>query len=317
MISYTWRPELSPAELADVDGLLAQAAADDEEAGFSTANPRAAAPYRGIAMHLLVAFASGPHTGAGYPGSVGPLAAYLRLDVSGGAGDASLVVRPEFRSHGIATLLLECLAADPRGWTAIPGLRELRAWAHGSHPAAERARSRVGGVTSGIVYKTLRPLGGRQPFAALPARLARQPASAPPREVLPGHQRAMAPTDRATLARARLLLRSATGGGGILVGADDRDPATFPACLALTGTVAEGRGPRTVGLPTADLPAAELRDLLAQGLLEVQAAGARTTQLYIDALHSTAVLVARELGFEHDHSDCRYALPLGESAVSH
>lgn len=304
MISYAWRDELSRAERSEVDDLLAQAVVYDEEAGFSTADPRADAPGEGFTRHLLVttllhrrAYAAPGETPAV------PLAAYLRVDVCRGAGDVQLVVHPGLRSHGIATLLLERLAAEPCGWAAIPGLRELRAWAHGSHPTAHRARSRRGAVVSGTVFKTLRPVGGPRPCQASPAQLARLPASSPPAEISPGHQRAMAPADRATLARASLLLRPEEGGGGILVGVDARDPAAFPACVALTG------GP--------GLSPAELATLLGQGLREVQLAGARVAQLYVDALDSRVVQAARELGFEHDQSDCRYVLGVREIPAGH
>ena len=293
MITYSWRTTLAGAELGDVENLLEQAVEYDAEAGFSTATP--AATGGGEVHHLLVSIAP-----PGERGSVAldrlpdvPVVAYLRLDVRGDVADVQLVVRPEFRSHGVATLLAELLDEQPTGWSSIAGVRRLRAWAHGAHPAAERMARRFGAHMDHALFKTLRFIGGSRPFVGDEVGAAVEPAPDGPAEMVEGHLAGIAPGERSVLARGRTLL--ATSVGSVLVGVDEKDPAAQPACVALD------RDGVTAG---------DLRVLLATALLRVQADGARVAQMYVDALSEAFVGASRELGFQHDQSDLLYVRPL-------
>ncbi|WP_406034991.1 GNAT family N-acetyltransferase [Nocardioides sp. NBC_00163] len=293
MITYAWRTTLAGAELEDVESLLEQAVEYDAEAGFSTAAPTAVGG--GAVHHLLVSIAP-----PGERGSVAldrlpdvPVVAYLRLDVRGDVADVQFVVRPEFRSHGVATLLAELLDEQPTGWSSFAGLRRLRAWAHGAHPAAERMARRFGARVDHALFKTLRFIGGSRPFVGDEVGAAVEPAPDGPAEMIEGHLAGIAPGERSVLARGRT--RLATPVGSVLVGVDEKDPAAQPACVALD---------------PAGVTAGDLRALLATALLRVQADGARVAQMYVDALSEAFVGASRELGFQHDQSDLLYVRPL-------
>lgn len=139
MIDHEWHRELGDDDTRAVRQMLTESAAADAEAGFSGPSlDRRSVPGT---SHLLVRLRSwGP--GSGGPGP-GALAAYLRLDPDPqGPATVSYVVRPELRSLGISTLLVERLGLDlgtAGGWSV---------WACGDHPAAERMARRFGvGVT--------------------------------------------------------------------------------------------------------------------------------------------------------------------------
>lgn len=289
MIELAWSETLDPQRQADVEELLAAAVEYDAEAGFSTARPVASAA--GSVHHLVVTIAPAGQRGSGVLDALPdvPLVAYLRVDVVDGAGHVQFVVRPEFRSHGIATLMAELLA-EPGGWSSVPGLRELRAWSHGGHPAADRMARRFGARVEHGVFKTLRLIGGSRPFEVERGDVRVAPAGGPPLVLAPGHEDAMAPQELAVLGAASELLAVAGADGAVRVGVE---PTTGAASLA----VENPRAPRDT-----------LRVLLGQGLVEVQSRGARVAQLFVDALLDDFVGVTRELGFEHDQTDFLYVL---------
>lgn len=295
MISWGWRQCLSDDELSDVGGLLAAAAAYDEQAGFSTATPRA--PAQGVVRHLLVTM---PPRGARGSAKLDRLpdvrvVAYLRVDVVGATGDVQFVVHPEFRSLGIATLLVERLAVEHDGWTAVPELRMVNAWSHGAHPAAERMKMRLGANVTAAVIKTLRPVGGSRPLRGDSSGVVEAAGGEVP-ELVANHHLALTPADQAVLCRAAATLSLTGVPGGVVVGSDPDQPDRTLACLALLRHGAAARE--------------ELAQLLLQGLLVLQRDGARMVQCYLDALDDEVVAVSRSLGFEHDQSDLRYELNL-------
>jgi mycothiol synthase len=291
VIEFAWSEELSAAALEDVEALLAAAVEYDAEAGFSTARPTALAA--GAVSHLVVTIAPSGQRGSSSLDALPdvPLVAYLRLDVTDGVGHAQFVVRPEFRSHGIATLMAELLA-EPGGWSAVPGLQEVRAWSHGGHPAADRMAQRCCARAEHGVFKTLRLIGGSRPFVADRGDVRVEPVGGRPRVLAPGHEDAMAPQELAVLGAASERLSVVGAGDGVRLGVE---PGTGAASIA----VDEPRASRE-----------ELRVLLAQALVEVQARGARVAQLFVDALVDDFVGVTRELGFEHDQTDLLYVLPV-------
>lgn len=288
MIELAWSEELGAATSSDVEALLAAAVEYDAEAGFSTARPAAAAA--GAIHHLVVTIAPAGQRGSGALDALPdvPLVAYLRLDVVDGVGEAQLVVRPDFRSHGIATLMAELLA-EPGGWSAVPGLREIHAWSHGGHPAADRMSRRFGARVEHGVFKTLRLIGGSRPYGAERGDVRIVPATGRPLVLVPGHEDAMAPQELALLGAASDLLSVVGTEGAVRVGLAEGGRASL--------AVEDPHAPREV-----------LRILLAQALVEVQERGARVAQLFVDALVEDFVGVSRELGFEHDQTDFLYVL---------
>jgi mycothiol synthase len=292
MISHQWHDEV-PGHLAgELEGLIADAADYDAEAGFSTARPALGPPDGATTHHLLVSM---PPKGARGSADLDSLpdvrvVASLRLDVADGVGDLQLVVRREFRSLGVATLLFENLRDEPAGWKALPELEWVTGWSHGSHPAAERLSRRFGAGEARTLLKTLCLLGGRTPFAA-PDRLAR-PVSDPITdlpEAAPGHVAAMAPADRAACERLDRSLQL-EGGGRALVGPPVEDEPSTAALIVLDQGVDKDH----------------VATLLASALVDLQERGARLVQLYVDAGDEAVLHASRELGFFHDQSDRLY-----------
>lgn len=300
MITYAWHDELGPDDGAEVAELLAEAAAYDAEAGFSTARPAGDGGERPDATrHLVVTMPPPGERESPFLDRLPDVrvVAYLRLDVRDATGTVQLVVRPPFRSLGIATLLLERLRDEPEGWSTVPGLRSLRGWAHGTHPAAERLSSRFGAVATRAVFKTLRPVGGSHEVVGGGAR---EPARGEPRalpEIVVDHDRALAPADAEARRRAGAPLCLADVPGEALLATDPVHPGAVPALLAL--------------LRAEHQSVAEARALLEAALAEARAAGARVVQLYVDALDEDFVSAARLAGFEHDQSDFLYELAVG------
>ncbi len=300
MITTTWYETLPGDDLTEVRGLLEEAAEHDEEAGFSTAVPDARSPAGGTTRHLVVTI---PPRGQRESPHLDRLpdvrvVAYLRLDVVAGAGTVQLVVRPDFRSLGVATLLFELLAVEPDGWRSVPDLRVLRAWAHGEHPAAHRMKQRFGGQVVNAVFKTLRPVGGNRPFRGEGLGDARRDPTEGVPDIAEGHGQTLAPGDRAVLARARTRIQVADDEDRAFAGVDPTDPAGTTACVAFIRSNRSTGGDAPVGA------------LLSQALLDVQQGGARIAQLYVDALDEAFVAASRELQFVHDQSDVLYTLRL-------
>jgi mycothiol synthase len=132
MITCSWRTGFDAGEEREVGEMLAAAAEADAEAGFPAVS--LGQSYPDDARHLVVRLL--PDSRPGHEGS-SPVAAYLRVepDPDGGAATVRYVVRPEFRSRGISTLLVEKIGLDLEA-------SGLRVWARGDHPAAQRMARR-------------------------------------------------------------------------------------------------------------------------------------------------------------------------------
>jgi mycothiol synthase len=152
MITVEVRDELSDEESVELVAMISEAAAYDEEAGFSSVDLRSDLDGNTEVFHVLTRLTPGLH------GSTDtPLAAYLRLSVDrAGGAVAQMVVRPEYRSLGIATLTLETLSAlEGTGWAGT-GAVSISCWARGDHPAAERMSGRFGAEIEGATWTLLR-----------------------------------------------------------------------------------------------------------------------------------------------------------------
>jgi mycothiol synthase len=153
MITVEFRDELEPAEAAELAAMIAEAAAYDEEAGFSTASPNVGDSDAEVEVFQMVArLTPGMHGSADTP-----LVAFLRLDVDrSGAAIAQMIVRRGYRSLGIGTLMVERLAERAGPGFAGTGAISVTTWAHGSHPAADRMARRFGAAESRIRWRLLR-----------------------------------------------------------------------------------------------------------------------------------------------------------------
>jgi mycothiol synthase len=156
MITYSWRTGFDSEEEREVGEMLAAAASADAEAGFPAVS--LSQPYPDDARHLVVRLL--PDDRPGHEGS-SPVAAYLRIEPGPDGGPATVryVVRPEFRSRGISTLLVEKIGLDLEA-------SGLRVWARGDHPAAQRMARRfesAGIRTARREWQLLAPLRDSEP----------------------------------------------------------------------------------------------------------------------------------------------------------
>ncbi len=144
MIFHEWRAEVDGAEREELRQLFTEAALEDTENGFATFDLDDPVPAG--SRYLLVWLLSDERTGRALPDPT--LAGCLRLepvDDHPGRAEVRLVVHPDLRSRGIATLLYEQVGLDVQadgGW-AGSGCSELCCWAVGNHPAAYRMSLRL------------------------------------------------------------------------------------------------------------------------------------------------------------------------------
>ncbi|GAB2857989.1 hypothetical protein GCM10022221_67000 [Actinocorallia aurea] len=287
MIRAEWRARLDGEDLAEARELAGRCADFDAEAGFT-----------GVEAHRVAG--PGPHLLVRREADAS-LVAYACFPPDD--GDGRFVVRPDFRSTGVATALLELLGTDASAWP-VPG--PVGGWADGHHPAAERLARRFGLAETGRIWRTLRPLTG--PYARPlpePVGALTLTEAAPPKEALrlweesglPARYRP--PVEGAVLdGSARLVFAAGPGGG--LVGYAWLDRRLRRVEGLHTGTLravvpaARGRG---TGLALASGALALLR-----------AEGARAAEARVDPALPRVVRMSRLLGFERTQDDVRYGL---------
>lgn len=152
MITVEVCTELRQDDAAELAAMIEHAAAYDEEAGFSSVDLYADVDDNTELFHVISRLTPGLHGSAETP-----IAAYLRLAVDrAGGAVAQILVRPEYRSLGIATLTLELLSErDGDGWAGT-GAVSISCWAKGDHPAAERMSRRFGAEAEGATWMLVR-----------------------------------------------------------------------------------------------------------------------------------------------------------------
>jgi mycothiol synthase len=297
MITYAWRSSFAPEEETELREMLAAAAAEDAEAGFPAVSLDQ--PYRDDASHLVVRLL--PDQRAGHEGS-SPVAAYLRVEPDPYDGPATVwyVVRPEFRSRGISTLLVESLGLDMRtdgGWAGT-GAAALRIWANGDHPAAQRMARRFEcfGVRSGHrQWQLLAPLRNAG-LPDSPGSAPRPPASAPEQ------------------AAVTVLWRRDRGGpeeppdhAEVLVAGPDVAGAVWydPHADERTEYGTAGRIIAVLAAPGQEKVRAEL---VAAAMAALQERGLRVAAIAVDADDHVLARGCRLLGFRHDRTDIEYTV---------
>ncbi|AKE88798.1 acetyltransferase [Rhodococcus sp. WB1] len=166
MISYQWCSELDSGDRDEVLALVAAAAEYDEEAGFSRIHPGdvTSTSRDGVRVSHLPIKARKDLSARDDAPLV--IVAYLHLQVDGeGLGTVQFVVHPDYRSRGVATMLVEEIGLGTTadgGWERT-GAVALRCWAYSTHPASERLARRFGIPAVGRLWTLFRHLSG--PFA--------------------------------------------------------------------------------------------------------------------------------------------------------
>lgn len=300
MIDFEWRTELAAADEPELRQLLNSAAAYDEEAGFPQLSLDD--PVSEGTAHLLVWLHADPRLDNDLAFSP-ILASYLRVEPQpGGIGEVSYVVRPEFRSRGITTLLLEKIGLDmdtSGGWQGT-GVTQLRVWARGNHPAAHRVSMRFhqyGISTVALEWRLLMPV--RQEIAV-------DPGAPEVRKVADDAERRAAEQlwrDRGGReeipAGAELFV---IGDGAQVTGAVWVDPNA--GMQTEYGTAGHIVGP----VVSAEQSQEAIRALLIAALGPLRNAGLRVASMVADSENWPLVHEARLLGFMHDRSDVQYAV---------
>jgi mycothiol synthase len=276
--------------------MLAAAAEEDAEAGFPAVS--LGQPYPAGARHLVVRLL--PDGRPGHEGS-SPVAAYLRVepDPDGGPATVRYVVRPEFRSRGISTLLVEQVGLDlaaEGGWAGT-GAPALRVWARGDHPAAQRMARRF--ECAGV--RTAR----RQWQLLAPLRVSDLPD--------PSGSSARPPADAAERAAAAALWRRQGGRDeppdhfGVLVTGPDVSGAAWydPQADERTEYGTAGRIVAVLATPDRE----DLRaGLVAAAMAALRECGLRVAAIAVDAEDRALARSCRLLGFRHDRTDIEYTV---------
>lgn len=287
--------------------MLAAAADADAEAGFPAVSLSQACPED--ARHLVVRLL--PDGRPGHEGS-SPVAAYLRVepDPDGGAATVRYVVRPEFRSRGISTLLVEKIGLElgaSGGWAGT-GVPALRVWARGDHPAAQRMARRfecAGVRTARREWQLLAPL--RDPGFSH--------ASGPvPRPVADAAERAAA----AALWRRCGGQKEPPGHLGVLMSGPDVSGAVWydPRADERTEYGTAGRIAAVLAAPSGSPGRDEVRaGLVAAAMAALREGGLRVAAIAVDAEDRALARTCRLLGFRHDRTDIEYTVgPVNSSA---
>ncbi|EME19788.1 GNAT family N-acetyltransferase [Rhodococcus triatomae] len=310
MISYRWCDELPVDDRDEVLALVRRAAEYDAEAGFSAIDPRDldARPSEGERVwHLPIRARRDLSVRPDVPWVV---VAYLRLAVDvDGLGAVQFVVDPDYRSRGIATLLVEELGLDTTGdggWAGT-GARTLRAWSYGSHPAAGRLTTRFQVPAVRRQWTLLRHLSGPWaepldpvateatlsepvPVAAVAADMAEVAAAT----AMPArHRDSLSRADDSGLAITASL-------GGVPAGYVRLDPALHEheeLRAARLGALVVSDRASGRGLGSA---------LLVRALVALRDAGAQIALMRIDPDDERAVRMCRLLSFEQDEAHACY-----------
>lgn len=300
MIDFEWHTELEAVDEPELREMLASAAAVDEEPGF----PRLSLddPISEGTSHLLVWLHADPRLDSDLA-LHRVLAAYLRVEPQeGGLGEASYVVRPELRSRGITTLLLEKIGLDVNtsgGWQGT-GVNQLRVWAQGNHPAAHRVSMRFhhyGISTVALEWRLLMPVRDE---------IAIDPGAPEVRKITDDTERRAAEQlwrdhgGREEIPSGTELF--VIGDGAEVTGAVWVDPNA--GMQTEYGTAGHIVGP----VVSAEQSQEAIRALLIAALQPLRDARLRVASLVVDSENWPLVHEARLLGFMHDRTDVQYAV---------
>jgi mycothiol synthase len=290
MITYGWGRGI--ARWPDVSTLRAEAAAYDAEQGFVPLSPRDSIDDPDVWELLVQRRRHAENVGHQ---RIWRNAAYLSVTAD---GDAEFVVRPEFRSVGVATSLVEKLGTEPEesGSEGL-GVRRIRIWAHGSHPAADRMAKRFGLVADRAEVELVVPMASARKWWTGNAPVA---------------------IDALDQRHHRAYLEANVGAGKDASEEAIRLAARDDLGVVL-GIVVARRGGRAGGEATIECVHVReqhrrrgiARSLLERMLLELGDSGIRLTRIVVGEKDHLFPML-RSLGWRHDQTNLRFTVGLGE-----
>jgi mycothiol synthase len=310
MIDWEWFPaggrSFEPAVEAELREMLAEAADVDAEAGFAQLSlDDETGPGT---SRLLVWLLPDERAGRTVP-RASSLAAYLRVEPDDdGVGEIGYVVRPQYRSRGITTLLVEKIGLElsgADGWQGT-GARSLRVWARGNHPAALRMslRFRRYGITTALrqwqLLIPLRPDREIDPGAAPGGPRVRAAVSAAEREAAAASWTA-AGHRHAPPAAAELLVSGDPVDGAVWIDPGSGERTEYGVAGRVVAVLTRDRDPAAEQDPL-------VRALLVAGLERLRDGGLRVGALTVDSRDRALVHEARSLGLMHDQTDVQYVV---------
>ncbi|MFW0785223.1 GNAT family N-acetyltransferase [Gordonia sp. CPCC 206044] len=317
MISYHWCDELAADDREEVRALIRRAAAYDAEAGFSaidesTADSRSSAAEQ--VWHLPIRARRNLSTRVDEPMII---VAYLHLGVDpDGLGLARFVVDPDYRSRGIATLLVEELGLDVTakdGWAGT-GARVVRSWAFGTHPAAERLTARFAVPAIRRQWTLVRHLSG--PWAAPIDPVSTEYTLSEPIESADSHAIVDDVLARTTMPdRHRLTLSRTTDCGFVVTATGDHGAVGFVRFDPTHHSHEELRA-SWIGalLVTDDASGSGLGSaLLVRAMAALRESGAQLALMRIDPDDERAVRMCRLLSFEQDEAHACYQVSAADT----
>ncbi|MFD9664124.1 GNAT family N-acetyltransferase [Rhodococcus sp. NPDC059968] len=317
MITYQWCSKLDSDDRDEVLSLVAVAAEYDEEAGFSRIHPKdvTSTSRDGVRISHLPIKAR-RHLSAREDAPLVTVA-YLHLQVDReDLGTVQFVVHPDYRSRGVATVLVEELGLDTTvdgGWKGT-GAVALRCWAYGTHPASNRLTHRFGIAPVSRLWTLFHHLSG--PFAvpldpvAVPEGLTvGDPCPLGDPAALRSIDAVLGAASLVPAQRERLSDEIRLGSGNVLVATDSSGACAgfvwFDSVLSphldLRAASVRGlvltEGVRGAGLGTA---------LLAAALEGLRDAGAQLALMRIDPDDAAAVRMCRLMSFEQEDEHSCY-----------
>lgn len=308
MLRFEWGDSLHKDP--EVSDLLKSAATFDSEQGFSTTAPPLGVidpPAVVTTRELIARMSQDVGSVVRHPRQL--VVAFLRLAVDEtGTGTVELTVHPDYRSLGIATLLVEKLGLDTAsddGWLGT-GAKCLQIWARGSHPAADRMAMRFDAGTARVLYRLIRPLLRRNPVPA---------AGAIP-DVQVKSMRNDDAADIAALARTALHSVEPATVADVLVAREGT--ARIAGFVEVAKMPLDGHADRWLGAvrtlvvdPSANRTSVT-RALLGEALRHLFQAGLGEVEILVEAIGDDLLRHCRAVGFHHDQTDVCYQVPIDQ-----
>lgn len=314
MITYEWRKELTSDEADEIRDLVADSASYDSEAEFSQVEPVGRS--RDSVWKILVRIH--PPERNGGKNVRWPLAAYMQIITSGPVATVELVVRPQYRSLGVSTLLLERLGLQmpqPQGWLGT-GATELQVWAHGAHPAADRMANRFTARRARVLWQVMKHFQGEM-FTEIENTEADDTVTVSP--VTADSAAELKRLDAALAAEGAVDWLGPPGTEHALA-ADDallaKDVAGLPvgSIRLVRGNYSATSDEKTGGVLCLSIDPSRADGsrvacaLLNSGLRHLQCCGVTGVALHVDANDEKIVQLSRRLGFAHNRSDICYTV---------